>query len=178
MSTNEFEFVEDQENQEPQQFIIDNDTKADWAVRTIQENVALRDRLTALADAQIKELQEKKMMFAERCQKNTQYLSDSLFVYFQGCKTQDTKTQSKYQLVSGTLLLKKQAPEYVRDEQVMIPWAEASAPSFIRIEKRINWGDLKKFTEVQGEAVVLKDTGEIIPGVVAKARDDVFEVTK
>jgi hypothetical protein len=42
----------------------------------------------------------------------------------------------------------------------------------------VNWADLKKQTTVDGETVVYTETGEVVPGVVAKAREDVFEVTK
>jgi S-DNA-T family DNA segregation ATPase FtsK/SpoIIIE len=74
--------------------------------------------------------------------------------------------------------LKQQQPEFVRDEKALVEWAEKSAPDFIKVAKSVNWADLKKSTTLDGETVVYAETGEVVPGVVAKAREDVFEVTK
>jgi len=160
-------------------FTVDDDKKADWAVETILEAEAERDRLIELANAKIKAINEQKAQFAERCTQNTSYLRMLLRNYFEHVKPSTvTKTQSTYKLLAGKLVLKQQAPEFVRDDKVMTEWAKASAPSFIKVVESVNWADLKKQTTVKGEAVVFTDTGEVVPGVVAKAREDVFEVTK
>ena len=158
-------------------FVIDNDGKADWAIVTIMDEIAERDRILAIADERIRLLQEQKRELIERTQRKTQYLSDHLQAYFATVKpSSETKTTTKYKLLSGSLVLKRQQPEYVRDEQAMVDWAEKSASKYVRIEKRINWAELKKATVRDGERLCYAETGEVIPGVVAKARPDQFEV--
>lgn len=162
----------------PDHFTITDDRKADWAIECILKEEAERDRLIDLANEKIKELNERKTKIAEACTQGTSYLKMLLRQYFETVPKNATKTQETYKLLTGKLILKKQAPEFVRDDKAMVEWAKASAPSFIKIAESVNWSDLKKQTTVEGETVIYTETGEVVPGVVAKAREDVFEVTK
>lgn len=167
------------ETEEKPEFLIDNDRKADWAVEKVMEAIAERDRLVAIADQRIKELQEQKIAIAAKADRSTQYLTEKLYAYFLTVEPSSvTKTQTSYKLLSGKLVQKKQQPEYVRDEAAMLAWAREIAPSYIKVTESVAWGELKKATAVNGETVVLAETGEVIPGVIARARDDVFEVSK
>ena len=163
----------------PERFVIDNDSKADWAIEKIMAENAERDRLIKLADERIKELSDKKKELIDKAADKTNYLTALLRIYFESVKPSSvTKTQAKYKLLTGTLVMKKQQPEYVRDEQIMMDWARANAPDYIKVSESVNWGELKKVTETQGDKVIYKDTGEVVPGVVAVERPDVFEVVK
>lgn len=164
--------------QDSAQFEVTDDRKADWAIEKVLESVAERDRITAIADARIKELQMQKQAVAEKCNSTTQYLTDKLFGYFQTVKPAETKTQKIYKLLSGKLVLKQQQPEYQRDESQMLAWAEQNAPDYIKVAKSVSWADLKKASAVVDDVLVYQGTGEVVPGVVVKARPDVFEVTK
>ena len=157
-------------------FQIDNDSKADWAIEKIVAENAERDRLIKLADERIKELSDKKKELTDKAADKTNYLTALLRMYFDTIEPKATKTQSTYKLLSGKLVLKHQQPEYVLDDAQMVSWAKTAAPAYIKVKESINWAELKKLTVVNGETVVLADTGEVIPGAVAKERDDVFEV--
>ena len=167
------------ETEEKPAFQIDNDRKADWAVEKVMEAVAERDRLVKIADQRIKELQEQKLAIAAKADRSTQFLTEKLYEYFQTVQPSSvTKTQTSYKLLTGKLVLKKQQPEYVRDEAALVAWAKEIAPSYIKVTESVAWGELKKATAVNGETVVLAETGEVVNGVIARARDDVFEVSK
>ena len=160
-------------------FAITDDVLADWAVRTLQAEEAEHARLMAIADAQYKELRERAEAMQAKHERQKAHLTALLHDYFMTVKpSKTTKTQVQYQLLSGKLVLKKQAPEYKRDEAVMVDWAKANAPSYVQVKESIAWGELKKATETRGDSVVYKDTGEIVPGVVAVPRADAFEVMK
>ena len=159
-------------------FGITDDKKADWAIEKIFEAEAERDRLIELANEKIKELTERKSKISDSCANETSYLKYLLRMYFESVETTSTKTQETYKLLSGKLVLKRQQPEFVRDDKAMVEWAKSSAPNFIKVVESVNWADLKKATTLDGETVVYTETGEVVPGVVAKAREDVFEVTK
>ena len=159
-------------------FQIDNDSKADWAIEKIMAENAERDRLIKLADERIKELSDKKKELIDKAADKTSYLTALLRMYFDTIEPKATKTQSTYKLLSGKLILKHQQPEYMLDDAQMVSWAKAAAPAYIKVKESINWAELKKQTVVNGETVLLADTGEVVPGVVAKVREDVFEVTK
>ena len=163
----------------PVGFTIDSDSKADWAIETILDAEAERDRLIDLANAKIKAINEQKAHVTDKCVTSTSYLKMLLRNYFEGVKPSTaTKTQTTYKLLAGKLVLKQQQPEFVRDDKALVEWAEKSAPDFIKVAKSVNWADLKKATTLDGETVVYAETGEVVPGVVAKAREDVFDVTK
>ena len=159
-------------------FLIDNDSKADWAIEKIMAENAERDRLIKLADERIKELSDKKKELIDKAADKTSYLTALLRMYFDTIEPKATKTQSTYKLLSGKLILKHQQPEYMLDDAQMVSWAKAAAPAYIKVKESINWAELKKQTVVNGETVVLADTGEVIPGAVAKERPDVFEVAQ
>lgn len=167
------------ETEEKPEFQIDNDNTADWAIEKVMEAIAERDRLVRIADQRIQELEEQKRVLGERADRNTQYLTGKLFDYFQTVSPSSvTKTQTSYKLLTGKLVLKKQQPEYVRDDAAMLAWARKTAPSYIKVTESVAWGELKKVTSLDGKAVVLTDTGEVVQGVVAMERPDVFEVSK
>lgn len=158
-------------------FVIDNDSKADWAIEKVLEREAECDRLLALVSEKEAALKERRAEIEKARENGTSYLKGLLRAYFESVKPSSiTKTQSSYQLVSGKLVMKKQQPEYVRDEPAMIAWADENAADFVRVEKRINWADLKKKLTVNGEQAVFSDTGEIVPGICVVDRPDVFEV--
>lgn len=159
-------------------FQIDNDSKADWAIEKIMAENAERDRLIKLADERIKELSDKKKELIDKAADKTSYLTALLRMYFDTIEPKATKTQATYKLLSGKLVLKHQQPEYVLDDALMVSWAKTAAPAYIKVKESINWAELKKLTVVNGETVVLADTGEVIPGAVAKERPDVFEVVQ
>ncbi len=159
-------------------FHIDNDNKADWAVRQILKGRAETERLKAIADAEIAELNEKKKALQERQETRENHFKALLHAYFDIVEKATTKTQASYKLLNGKLVLKKQQPEYLRDEAALVGWAKQAAPAFVQVTESVAWGELKKATETQGDKVIYKDTGEVVPGVVAVERPDVFEVSK
>jgi hypothetical protein len=159
----------------PERFVIDNDKKADWAIEKIKAERAEFDRLKKIALDRIAELNQRVKELQERTDRRTGNLEALLVEYFQTVKpTKVTKTQAQYELLSGKLVMKHQQPEFIRNEAALLSWAEATAPEYVRVEKKVSWADLKKKADVSGEDVLYE--GEVIPGITAKPRPDVFEV--
>lgn len=159
----------------PEPFTIDNDSKADWAVEKIKAEEAEFKRLEKIYFDRLKEMNEKMKELEDRRDRRTYNLKTLLLAYYyEAGPTKTTKTTATRELISGKLVMKKQQPEYVRDETDMIAWAETTAPDFVRIEKKISWGELKKQVTLSGEDVLYE--GEVVPGVKAYARPDTFEV--
>lgn len=156
-------------------FVIDNDRKADWAIRQLKEAWAERSRLMDIAIAERADL-NKRIEFVKKAYENrTTYLKSLLQGYFMSVEpSKTTKTQTQYQLLSGKLVMKKQHPLYERDETALLSWAETTAPEYVRVEKKVSWADLKEQADVSGKSLLLD--GEVIPGVTVIEREDVFEV--
>jgi len=157
--------------------IIDNDSKANWAVKQILKDRADTNRLIALADEEINYLHDRRKALMERQESREGYLKALLMDYFERVEpSTSTKTQTTYKLLAGKLVKKRQQPEYQRDEAALLDWAKANAPDMVQTKESVTWGELKKLTTLDGEKVVLAETGEIVSGVVAVPREDVFEV--
>ena len=73
-------------------------------------------------------------------------------------------------------VLKKQAPEFIRDDEKVIAWLkDNNGGEYVKTKETLDWAALKKSTTVMGENIVNED-GEIIPGVEVVEREDKFTV--
>ena len=94
-------------------FTIDNDSKADWAVRKIAEIRAECDRMAEWHRQQVNK--EK-----EAAEADISRLEHMLSEYFVVVPHKVTKTQESYTLPTGKLVVKKQNPEFKRDDKTVI----------------------------------------------------------
>lgn len=164
------EWTPEHHDEDAPEFVVDNDSKADWALRKILEARNERDRMVAHFKRQI-ELAE------SACQRTEETMSALLMPYMDQVPAKRTKTQTTWQLPSGTIRIKQQAPEFRRDDAVLADWMLVNG--FDRFVDRVpkpQWAKLKPLVDVVGGDVVLHDTGEIINGVCAVARPPKFEV--
>ncbi|MBQ1789670.1 MAG: host-nuclease inhibitor Gam family protein, partial [Oscillospiraceae bacterium] len=104
----------DQELQEelqdtPTGFCVDNDVKADWTLRKIAEIQAERDRMVDFHERQIE-------VTKAQAEIRINYLMEHLRRYTAQVPMKETKTQSKYSLPSGDLVMKKPAVAFRRDD--------------------------------------------------------------
>lgn len=169
--TDDIEEIEGTEQEESASFSIDNDQKADWAIRKIME--------TENAAKMWKEYYKKQ---SDRVEKITQqriaYFTALLESYFDTVPHKATKTREKYKLPSGVLVRKAQAPEYERDDAQIIAWCAENAPSCVENVPKLKWTALKGLiTENNGQAID-EITGEVVPGIKIIPRDPVFAVQK
>lgn len=163
----------------PDEFRIDSDVKAEWAVRKLKDLRAERDRLVdtmrAVMDEYARRITEEEEKYERRAVRMRNMLED----YFESVPHKVTKTQESYQLPSGRLVLKTVEPEFRRDEAALVDWLKAGEmDSFIETRTTVKWGDLKKNTTVLPDGkVVYNTTGEVIDGVTAVSRPPEFRVT-
>ena len=103
-------------------FMINNDGKAEWAINTIKAEQEDRDRLISVCEQKIEEYMDKISQFTKQYESRTSYLTSQLAQYFQTVEHKKTKTQETYQLPSGKLKLKYPAPEMARDNDKLLTW--------------------------------------------------------
>ena len=152
-----------------EEFVIDSDMKANWALQKIAEARADRDSWIAWYQDKIEEIKA-------QTDYNTANLEAMLERYFATVKHKVTKTQESYPLKNGKLILKKQNPEYKRDDKTAIAWLkENGGESYIKIEEKLDWSTLKGDTEAVGGQIVTMD-GEIVPGIEVIEREPRFTV--
>ena len=148
--------------------VIDTDEKANWAARKIKEARDRRDEFVAWYEQKIKEINE-------QTDAETATLEARLADYFANVPHKVTKTQESYSFPGGKLVLKRQNPEFKRDDKTIIEWARTNAPQYIKTEERLDWASLKDATGTFEGTVVTED-GEIIPGIEVVERPAKFVV--
>lgn len=146
-------------------FVIDNDTKADWAICKIKEEQDEAQRLIKLAEDKINELKEKIEQINQNFENKTSYLKSQLTNYISTVKTKSTKTQETYKLLSGTLVRKFSKTKMVPDREQLAAWAEENGyQNYIKVKKDIAWSDFSKtLTIVDNNAV--DENGQIIDAI-------------
>ena len=144
------------------EFVIDSDSKADWACKVIKQEQAETERLKNAIDEEISLLEEKKKYLDDQLENKTSYLKSKLLNYFVDVEKKELKTCYKYKLPSSDLVYMKPAVRYERDNDKIISWlTEHNKYEFIKTNPSVDWAELKKtdffrdidgITEIQTEA--------------------------
>ena len=150
---------------EEKTFTIADDKAADWALEQIKEAEEERDRLVALANDKISELNEQIKSITEKCENNTAYLKSMLFEYFGTVPHKETKTQETYKLLSGSLVFKKESTKIEHNDDALIKYLEENdGAEYIKIKKSVDWAEFKKNLTVSDSGEVIDaEIGTIIP---------------
>ena len=154
--------------QEQEEIEVRSDIEAGWQLKRRKEIIADRDELIAYYEDQIRKVKEDadfKISNIER----------SLQAFFMTCKHTKTKTQEYYNHPLGKLMLKKQNPEFKRDDKTVIEFLKQTPEGlrYVKTTESLDWANLKKDTTVLGSSIVNTD-GEPIPGVEVIEREDKF----
>ena len=144
--------------------------EAKWQFEQRRKIIEDRDELISYYEDQINKVKadaDFKIGFIDR----------ALFEFFKTVEHKKTKTQESWSIPAGKLMLKKQAPEYKRDEKTVIEWLKQTpeGSQYVKTVESLDWANLKKDTTVVGNTIVNSD-GEIIPGVEVIEREDKFVV--
>lgn len=160
-----------------EQFTIDDDNKAEWALARIREATEEHDRLTALYDGEKKRLEEFKAQADRRFESSTGYLKGLLSDYMATVPTKRSRTMEKYQLLTGQLVRKFGGIEYKRDDQRLVAWLKDNGKgNLVKVTESPAWADLKKTVTVVDGSVIDTETGAVIDGVTAEQKPDTFDI--
>ena len=154
---------------EEEEIQVRSTIEAKWQFEQRKKIIEDRDELIAYYEDQIAKVKadaDYKIGFIDR----------ALFAFFQTVEHKKTKTQESWSIPAGKLILKKQAPEFKRDEKTVIDWLKQNDGSqYVKTVESLDWANLKKDSTVVGSTIVNND-GEIIPGVEVIEREDKFVV--
>lgn len=150
------------------EFIIDDDEKAEWAINKIRE---AKEDISTWETHYANQLQKIK----DEANRTIEIMEAKLFHYFQTVPHKKAAKSESYRLKSGKLVLKRQEPEYEHNDDVLIPWLEANMPELVKVKKSSDWSGLKeRIAFLDGKA--FDENGEEIPGVTFTEREDIFKV--
>lgn len=153
--------LEDITDNEKQEFVIDSDTKADWACKIIKKEEAEVERLSRTIDEEIEILENKKRRLSEQLVNKVGFLKSKLADYFETVEKKELKTCFKYRLPSADLVFVKPTIQYERDDTKIIDWlTEHNLVDYIKVKASVDWAELKKtefFRDINGITEVMTE---------------------
>lgn len=166
----EEEKLNDQDEQEC--FVIDDASKANWAIKKIAEKRRERDYFVDACKHEIEQLKEKIAKAEESCDTQCSFLIGKLSQYMdrEDVPSKETKTQVSLKLPSGKIVRKKAKIEIcdlkgntglkLKDNAELIEVAKSMGDEYISTS--VNWGELKKTLSVTADGDIINYDGEFI----------------
>ena len=155
-------------SEEESRFTVDDDQKAEWCLRKIREANEEAEKFTEFYTEQMRKV-------LKRRDSRIAFFEEKLKPYFTMVPKKETKTQLSYPLPSGKLVLKKQAPEFTRDDEQLLPWVRENLPEYVKVKYSVDWANMKKQLTIVGDNVA-DPYGEIVPGIRVTERPPEFMV--
>ncbi len=156
--SDEFE-TETEETQERSGFVIDDDMKAAWAMRKI-------DEIERETEKSIEWYENAICKCKERLQRETSYFKALLYEYFQTVPQRPTKTKAVYKLPCGEMSLKFEKSDFAIADNCkgeLLSELAAKGSEFIKTKSDVDWAGLKKtLKEIDGQIFTVSEDGEAI----------------
>lgn len=152
-------------------FVVDNDSKADWALRKL---AAVRRRLRErqlFVEAELARLRAWQAKLDAEDTRFIGYLEQLLAVYFARLEAEGRLGRRKsYRLPHGQLTTNQTPTQWEVDAAALLRWAEPLG--LVRINKTSAWREIKArlipAAPQPGAAAIDATTGELVPGVTVK----------
>ena len=160
-------------------FVIDDDSKAEWALGKIQAAEQERDRLLKLVNEKWEQLVAQQEKIENDYERDTSYLKYLLQQYMGTVTTKKTKTQETYQLLSGKLIRKHGTPDFKRDDGKLLQWLKDNGRvGLIKTKEEPAWAELKKHLVADPDSgmAMIDETGEVVDGITVTPGVDKFDI--
>ncbi|ADQ13570.1 host-nuclease inhibitor Gam family protein [Halanaerobium hydrogeniformans] len=167
---------------ESEHFVIDNDSKANWALRKIKHLKKKKKENKEFAKSEIEAIQKEIDEISEWLESENSsldndidYMEGMLRIYGEQLKDQDPELKT-HKLPFGQLQFRKQRDKWKYDDQKLLEFAERNLKDTIKIKKKVDKRKLKSKVKVVGTKAVVADTGEVIDGITVLKRGEKFKV--
>lgn len=161
-----------------ERFRVTGKDSANWCLRKMRALKTEIEENARIAQEEVERIQQWLQDVNTPLERSIQYFEGLLAEYHMKVYTEDPK-QKTIKLPHGTLKLRAQQPEFIRDEQIFLEYLKRSGRTdYIEVIEKAKWGEYKKIVEVamDGKTVVDTQTGEIVEGVKAEQRPPKFSV--
>jgi hypothetical protein len=167
----QYQIYLDQTLQNPQGFTVDNDSKADWALRKLAEARRRLHERRAFVEVELARLQAWQAKLDAEDTRLISYMEQLLADYFEHLQAQGRLGRKKsYRLPHGQLTAHQVPTHWAVDEEELLAWAEPLG--LVRINKISAWKEIKarliaSAPQPRAPAIDMR-TGELVPGVTVK----------
>lgn len=170
------QYLEDQDQVNTGSFVIDDEQKANWALRKIRSIKEKKQTNSDIAEAEIEKIQAWESEVNHTLDNEITHFETMLTQYALKCRETDPKFKT-LKLPYGKIGFRKQQPSWTYDtDTVLSTLKQSGLTQFIRVKEELDKANFKKAVKVHGNSVINPDTGEIIPGVTVEEREDQIKV--
>lgn len=170
------EFLDQQEGVEERGFVVDNEQKANWALRKIKQMREQIEKTNSIAESEIQNIEQWSSEENDKCLQSIDYFQSLLAEYAMNLKDKDPKFKS-LKLPNGRIGFRKRQPKWTYDDdKVLQALKDAEMDDLIRVRESPKKDDIKKVFEVINGRVVNPNTGEVIEGITVEEQPDNFNV--
>jgi hypothetical protein len=166
--------------EEQQGFVIDNDEKADWAIRKILRLQQKNNDIKQLAELQINKIKQWQERESEGNDSSINYLTALLAPY---AKSQLDGKKKTVKMPSGNISFRAKSPEYFiagnkvdGKSQPLIDHVKKTDTEYLKIEESVNWSEFKDTLTPLSTGKVLTNDGEILEFISAVEYPDTVSV--
>src|SRR5699024_5145336 len=171
------EYLNEQEGTEKDTFTVDDENKANWALRKIRDLKYQIEQNNALATAEIDKIEQWQQEVNSSAQDSIDYFQGLLAEYAMQKKKDDPKFKTM-KLPNGRFGFRKRQPKWNYDDDAVLRALEkANLDDFIRVKKTPSKDDIKKAFDVVNGKVISHDTGEVIDDITVVYQDESFGLT-
>src|SRR5699024_10429453 len=151
------EFLDEKEQTEQPGFVIDDDSKANWALRKIKQYQEQQEQNNALAQEEIDKIEAWNQQANDEAQQSSDYFRGLLSAYALQKRENDPKFKSQ-KLPNGRIRFKKQQPKWRYDDSMVVQALKnAGLTDYIRTKEIPSKSDIKKHFNVSGGKVISPD---------------------
>lgn len=159
----------DTDIEQDERFVVDSVDKLDWCIRQISKIEKEELPYIECAQQQIARLQEFIRKTEERIEERTAYFKALMRPFVE--QTLANSRRKTINAPSGSVSLRKQEPEFEKDDNKLVAWLEENGKrKFVRVKKQTDWTEFKKqLVDVMEDGTCVTQDGELIPTEVIKA---------
>lgn len=162
---------------EKEKFVVDDPSKANWAIGKIKEARKRRDIFNEAAENEIEELQKKIEQNNKKCENETAFLLSCLAEYMENLPTKKAETQETFVLPNGRLKRKFAKQILKPDENRLVEYLqEQKETEYIKSNNYVNWENFRKLLTIENEQVIRIDTGEILDCITVIEKPEIFDI--
>lgn len=164
-----------------ERFVIDDDKKADWAVRKIARYQHNIDAARALVEEQITRLNDWQDQVIAENQGQIEFFLALLRPYAEA-KVAGGKSKT-VSLPSGSISLRASSPAFLigndqvkADSPQLVEHVKKFAPDLLKIKETADWAELKKRLIVMMDGQVISPDGDVLVFMRGEIRPDTISV--
>ncbi len=162
-------YHEPEQEEERERFCLTDENMANWALRKIAKARAEYEEAAQVAEAEVKRIDDWLEGRKRELEHTEEFFGGLLTAYYLP-KHMENPRQKTFKLPAGQVQIRKQQPEYTRDDASVIAWLKGNdMTEYVEIVEKLRWGELKKTLRQLGDRMVSPD-GEIIDGITVTER--------